>query len=100
MVRCPIEPDAHQFDVKVRRDWLLAEARDQLATASTIAGALTTLDMPVTKQQISSWKCDRWGRSRLAAYPSITGHALFKVGDVMDLVAQSAARMASRRLSA
>lgn len=72
------------YDATDRRTWLLDQARDQLATASTIARALPgLLGRPVTPAMIRGYA----HRGRLAPRPADTaGRNRYRVGDVIDLV--------------
>lgn len=73
-----------EYDAAVRREWLLDQARDQLATPSTIARALPgLLGRAVTPAMIRGWA----HRGRLAARPADTdGRPRYRVGDVIDVV--------------
>ena len=74
------------YDAAVRREWLLDQARDQLATASTIARALPMLlGQHVTPAMIRGYA----HRGRLASRPGVRGRPRYRVGDVIDLVAAS-----------
>lgn len=74
------------YEAQARRDWLLDQARDQLATATTIARALPQLlGQHVTPAMIRGYA----HRGRLAARPGISGRPRYRVGDVIDLVAAS-----------
>ncbi|WAL67116.1 hypothetical protein ORV05_04830 [Amycolatopsis cynarae] len=80
-------------DVAFRRQWLLAEAADQLGTAIEIARALSSLlARPVSVDTIRGWAA----RGRLAARPphphDPRGHPTYRVGDVTDLVLAAAQR--------
>lgn len=72
------------YDAHHRRSWLLDQARDQLATAKTIARALPDLvGKPITPSMIRGYA----HRGRLAPRPpDPTGQARYRVGDVIDLV--------------
>lgn len=73
-----------RYDAYARRSWLVEQARDQLATASTIARALPgLLGHNVTPSMIRGYV----HRGRLLARPpDRAGHTRFRVGDVIDLV--------------
>lgn len=76
------------WDIRRRRDWLLAEAEDVLGTATEIARAVTTLaGETITRDRIWKWH----SRGRLQARgSSAEGHPLYRVGDVLDLAHGSA----------
>lgn len=91
MVRCATCGTTE--DVAGRRSYLLAAVDDHLATATEIARALTSLAMPVTSERIRQWK----HRERLQARATEphTGHPLYRVGDVIDLLVADTERLAS-----
>lgn len=72
------------YDADARRGWLVDQARDQLATASTIARALPALvGQNVTPAMIRGYA----HRGRLASKPlDRAGRKRYRVGDVIDLV--------------
>lgn len=82
------------YDVQARRDWLLAAAEDHLANAAVCARAVSWLGgAKLTPTLIRVWHA----RGRLMAkahepYPSGTDpdrtRPLYRVGDVIDLLAQ------------
>lgn len=82
-------------DVEERRGFLLTRVYDQLATATEVARALTTLDMPITSDRVRQWR----HRERLVARGhNRTGHPLYRVGDVVDLLlADTTAKPGTRR---
>jgi hypothetical protein len=69
------------WSVADRRTWLLKSAEDHLGTATLISQALTRLDQPVTADRIRKWK----QRGRLTERPE--GSKLYRLGDVLDLLA-------------
>jgi len=72
-----------QYDLAARREWLLHAVDDQLASATEIARALTSLEMPVTTDRIWQWK----HRERIEQRgTSKTGAPLYRVGDVVTLL--------------
>ncbi len=77
-------PNCHaEHDVDARRDWLLALAEDQLATATELSNALSRLGRPVVPSTIRSWTT----RGRLTAHSTTDrGHPLYRVGDVTALL--------------
>lgn len=86
------------YDVAERRDWLLAAAEDQLATAATCARAVSWLGQTeLTPSLIRVWHA----RGRLTAKGHEPYHGgndptrtrpLYRVGDVIDLVHEQAAK--------
>lgn len=83
-----------EHDVAERRTWLLDAVEDRLAPASLIAAAVTRLGQPVTSERVRQWA----RRGRIVA----RGHEgderpLYRVGDVLDLLAGEAARHAGKR---
>lgn len=80
-------------DVARRRSYLLAAVDDHLATATEIARALTSLAMPVTSERIRQWKHRE--RLQARAHEPHTGHPLYRVGDVIDLLLADTERLAS-----
>lgn len=81
------------WSVEDRRTWLLAEAEDTLATAAEIARAVTALGKPVEPERIRQWKT----RGRLVPHSEDDrGRPLYRVGDVLDLLAEDARLVAER----
>lgn len=84
---CPTCGDT--YDLATRRTWLLGMVDDRLATATDIARALTSLELPVTAERIRQWK----HRHRITPVArDQLGHPLFRVGDVVDLLIEYAER--------
>lgn len=78
-----------QHNVELRKAWLLAAAEQQLETASVISQAVSRLGQTVTASMIRGWAF----RGRLAAHTAdVDGSPLYRVGDVLDLLASEAAR--------
>lgn len=75
------------YDVRARREWLLRVIDDQLATATEIARALTSLDLPVTSERIWQWRhrdrIEQRGTDR-------RGRPMYRVGDVVTLLIEHA----------
>lgn len=75
------------YDLTARREWLLHAVDDQLATATEIARALTSLDMPVTSERIWQWRhrerIEQRGTDRRQ-------RPLYRVGDVVTLLIEHA----------
>lgn len=80
-------------DVARRRSFLLEVVNDHLATATEIARALTSLAMPVTSERIRQWK--HRDRLQARAHDHRTGHPLYRIGDVIDLLVADSERLAS-----
>jgi hypothetical protein len=77
-----------------RMDDLLRRSREVVASPSTIATALTSLDQPVTEEHIRKWK----ERGRLTPRKHDTrGWPMYRVGDVLDLLNHEAALAARRK---
>ncbi len=90
VVLCPNCPAEH--DVGARRDWLLAMAEDQLATATHLSAALSRLGYVLAPGTIRAWA----SKGRLVAHgTNERGHPLYRVGDVRELTVQQA--LSSRR---
>lgn len=72
------------FDVATRRQWLLDQAEDRLATATETARAVSWLgDQRITTDLIRQWA----SRGRLEVRSvTITGRPLYRIGDVLDLL--------------
>lgn len=86
-VRCEACDTVHV--VEKRREWLLAEAKDRLATASVIAAALTTFGAECTPDRIWKWA----QRGRLLSHGRDgQGRPLYRVGDVDELLATQTRR--------
>lgn len=90
-------------DVLERRGVLLKAAEDVLARASMIAIAVTSLGEPVTPQRIYNWR-DRGrlmpkGRD-VAKDGETEGEYVYRVGDVLDLLAEARNARARGRRSA
>lgn len=82
------------YDLATRRAWLLDVVDDQLATATEIARALTTLHTPVTAERIRQWK----RRNRVTVRGTDRrGDPLFRVGDVVDLLVEYAEKQADKK---
>lgn len=75
------------YDLQTRRDWLLHVVADRLATAPEIARALSSLSMPITHDLIRQWR--HRGRLQPRAKDR-RGVPLYRVGDVIDLLADRA----------
>lgn len=98
-IHCPACGITH--DVAERRDYLLAEANDQLVTASSAAAALaawTDYDGSPAKltKRISAWRDD----DRLEVRDVTTLHGrdrhLYRLGDIQDLLVQHMQRKVNR----
>lgn len=75
------------YDLAARREWLLRAVDDQLATATEIARALTSLDLPVTSERIWQWR----HRDRIEQRSiDRRGRPMYRVGDVVTLLIEHA----------
>jgi hypothetical protein len=81
-------------DAAGRKQWLLKEARAALAPAALIARAVSTLDLALTPAQIRGWA--HRGRLLDRGHDG-QGHPLYRVGDVIELAEEAAARAATRQ---
>lgn len=91
-VRC-VDCDI-DYELAARREWLLQVVDDQLATATEIARALTSLDLPVTPGRIRLWT----HRERIEVKGhNKRGHALLRVGDVVALLTEQRKRESKTR---
>lgn len=81
------------YGVRERRAWLLDGLREHLATAAEIAAGIGELyGTPVNRKTINVWH----HRERLVERGSTrNGWPLFRIGDVLELAGQVAARAAS-----
>lgn len=81
-----------RYDVAERRAWLMDACEDQLAYGALIAQALTSLGQPVTPERIRKWA----ERGRIVAHGTdLRGRPQYRVGDIIDLVAEHHAKVAS-----
>lgn len=72
------------YDVRARREWLLAEAEDRLADASTVARAVSWLgSQPLTPSRVWKWA----ERGRIVARGHDGRSPLYRIGDAIDLLA-------------
>lgn len=73
-----------EYDVAERRAWLLAEAEDRLADASTVARAVSWLGAePLTPDRVWKWA----ERGRIAVKGHHGKRPLYRIGDAIDLLA-------------
>lgn len=80
-----------RHDVQGRQDWLLTVAENQLETVGTLAQAVTSLGRPVSRDSIKGYVA----RGRLVAHGLDTaGRSLYRVGDLLDVLAEVAASKA------
>jgi hypothetical protein len=81
-----------EHDVTQRRQKLVRRVEDQLATASELTSAVSNLVRPISLNTIKSWV----RRKRLTEHSKgPDGVALYRVGDVLDLLAADALRHAT-----
>lgn len=93
-VRCRTCGTEH--DVEYRRKVLREHVEDQLATVAELTTAVSNLARPVSKDTIKSWvRRDRLvERGRRPSPHDDDGVALYRVGDVLELLAEDARRRA------
>lgn len=85
-----------KYDPSEQSAWLLAAAEDQLAPAFVLAQAVTRLGQTVPAGTIRQWAL----RGRLLEHGlDLDGHPLYRVGDVLDLIAAEAARRAKQAIA-
>lgn len=78
-----------QYDVTERREWLLAAAEDTLAHAALIARALSRLGTNIQANRLYVWA----NRGQILAHGTDThGRPLYRIGDVLDLLARMEAK--------
>ena len=79
-----------QWDVAALRRWLLAAVEDALAPAHVIARGLSALGEDVKYGSLTGWA----SKGQLLAHPPLPGTRapLYRVGDVLDLVARTVRR--------
>lgn len=83
------------WNVEERREWLLEQVEDQLATAPEIARALPTLGQPVSVDRIRVW-AHRGELSKKPAHPlDPRRRPRYRIGDVLDLITRMACKHAS-----
>ena len=99
VIQCPA--CGSTWDVAERRTWLLKQAEDVLAHAALIAQALSALGTPVTKVMIHRWAHGTEKNPdniRLLSHGSdMLGRPLYRLGDVIDLAHEHAARVAAQK---
>lgn len=89
-VRCRACDAEH--DVALRHRWLLDQVRDQLATASQLSRALSSLGLALPVETLRSWV----KRERLLPHGvDLQGRALYSVGEAADLLVSSSQRRRS-----
>ncbi len=77
-----------------RKEWLLGQLHDRLATASEIAHIVTVLDVPLTPELVRRWASPRGpdkAAKLLARGTDTRGRPLYKVADARELLARKAA---------
>lgn len=75
------------YDVAARREWLLEAAEDRLVNAADLARAVSWLGtVPLTAHRVRQWAV----RERIFARGHDGKSPLYRVGDAIDLLAQSA----------
>lgn len=92
LTTCPtcVDTEGHRigYGVQARRDWMLAEIEEMRLPAGDITRALTSLVRPIKPALLYTWV----HRQRLVpAGTNGHGQALFRVGDVLDLMGSASA---------
>lgn len=86
------------YDASARRDWLLGEAQDVLGHAEMVAGALVRYGLDITSATVRGYA--RHNRVVHHGHDGL-GRPLYRVGDVIevyrDIAAREAARQAKKR---
>ncbi len=95
LVACPVCVDEDgrrlRYEVRDRREWLLAEAAELLLPAPDVARALTSLVRPIAPALLHTWVA----RGKLSARSvDARGRALFRVADVVELMLSAQVRKA------
>lgn len=86
-VRC--KECSAEHDVASRQRWLLDAVQDQLAHAGMLSSAVSRLGQSVTSSMIRNYAA----RGRIVAHGlDLKGRPLYRVGDLLDLLAGQAAR--------
>ncbi|WP_219520126.1 hypothetical protein [Nonomuraea ceibae] len=81
------------YEVQARRKWMLGALEDKTLTAPAIARALTSLIRPIKPALLHTWV------ARKKLHPAgldDLGRMLFRVGDVIELMAAGDARAGER----
>lgn len=89
--------EALSWPVEERRRWLLKSAEDVLATTTEISRALTRYQQPVTPEMLRGYvHRKRLGARGARAVPGRKEPVpLYRLGDVLDILAQQAEKVAS-----
>lgn len=81
------------FDIAERREWLIGEAEDRLATAAVIAGAVPIIaGLHITADRIYKWK----QRGQILDRGHDGANPLYRVGDVIDLMTMGPKKFAAK----
>jgi hypothetical protein len=85
----------HEYDLAARKQWLVEQVPDVIANTTAIANALTGLQEPVTPSMIRqmAYRGEIVSRGPDPADPRAS---LYRVGDVLDVLAVRAERKAQR----
>lgn len=100
-VVCPNRDCGTRYDVAERRTWLLAAAEDRLENAVTIARAVLVLGQADSTETQLAGRIRQWARRRrivARADRTLEGKTqpLYRVGDVLDLLAEDARHAAEK----
>lgn len=71
-----------EHDVSLRQRWLLGQVEDQLVDVPTLSAAVSSLSRPITTAAIRGYV----HRGRLVAHGDRDGRAVYRVGDLLDLL--------------
>jgi hypothetical protein len=82
VVRCPTAGCAASYDLTGRRAFLLDAARDYVLTAAELRRALPAWGAPLNDSTLRSWRA----RGRLRPAGEVAGRAVYRIGDVLDLL--------------
>jgi hypothetical protein len=80
------------YKIKDRMDELVERSRDVIASTSTIATALTSLEFPVTEELIRKWA----SRGLIASQPAAGRVRYYRLGDVLDQLLKQRLKVAER----
>lgn len=94
-----------QYPVDERRSWLLSKVEDMLLPASEVAAAVRGLGVEVTAAMVRSWAhrrelVSKGVRRRLLTDGGVSEQPLYRVGDVLQKVADVERRRAERNAKA
>lgn len=96
------------YEPAARREWLLSQVEEQQATVAMCATLLATFGLEVKASTIQNWAAPTYrevaGERKVAHPPKLwkvgentQGHALYRVGDIADLIHESIRRKSERK---